>query len=204
MIKTMWLALFLLLALQQAPETGTFVYTQGGTEVLTEKYTRSAAALDGDIRVANGQRISYSGKIANGIVTEMTLRAYAPEDTAKPAQVAVFRFSGDSMTLETTRNGAAVNERRAVPRGSIPLINPSVAMMQDIVLKAKATNPAGGTVSVILLSAPQQVVDVPVTIKGTTEATVMLGETALAFKMDPRGRLMSGEVPSQGVTITRK
>ena len=138
-----------LLGLIAAPvpqaETGTFAYSQGGTEVITEKFTRSATAVEAELRVPSGQRVTYKARVDAGAVSEITVSSYMPEDTTKPAQTAVFRFSSDTMTLETTRNGAAVTEKRAAPRGTIPYINPSVLWMEEIIRKAKAAGGATAT-----------------------------------------------------------
>ncbi len=189
----------------QAPqtETGTFVYSQAGAEIITEKFTRSATSIDAELRVPTGQRVTYKARLAGGAVTEITLSSFAPEDTTKPAQVAVVRFSADSMILETTRNGAAVTEKRAAPRGTVPYINPSVLWMEEIVKKAKAAGGTTATVSVAFLNAPQEVIQVPITFNGA-EAALMLGETKVIFQVDQRGRVLSGGVPAQGLVITRK
>src|SRR5688572_7395232 len=185
-------------------ETGTFAYSQAGSDVITEKFTRSATAIEAEVRVPSGQRVTYKARVAAGAVSEITISSYAPEDTAKAAQTAVFRFRSDTMTLETTRNGAAVTEKRAAPRGTIPYLNPSVLWMEEIVRKAKAAGGTTASVSVAFLNAPQEVAPVTVTFKTPTQATVMLGATEISFALDQNGRIVRGEVASQNLTITRK
>ena len=185
-------------------ETGTFAYSQGGNDVITEKFTRSATAVEAELRVPSGQRVTYKARVDAGAVSEITVSSYMPEDTTKPAQTAVFRFRSDTMTLETTRNGAAVTEKRAAPRGTIPYINPSVLWMEEIIRKAKAAGGATATVSVAFLNAPQEVAPVTVTFKTPTQATVLLGATEVQFTLDANGRILRGEVPSQSLTIARK
>jgi hypothetical protein len=194
------------LAAAQAPqsESGMFVYSQAGTEVITEKFTRSATAIEAELRVPSGQRVTYKARVADGVVSEITLSSFAPEDSVKPAQSASFRFRADTMTLETTRNGAAVTEKRAAPPGTVPYINPSVLWMEEIVRKAKAAGGTSASVSVAFLNAPQEVMPITVTFKSATEASVLLGDTQITFTLDQRGRILRGAVPSQNLTIARK
>jgi hypothetical protein len=189
---------------QPQTETGTFVFTQNGAEVIVEKYTRTASSLESDLRIANGQRVAYKAKLAAGIVTEITLSAYVPTDTTKPAQSAIVRFFGDSLSLETVRNGAAVNERRAAPRGTVPFLNPSIVWMEEILRKAKTMGGATVNVSVAILNVPQEVITIPVTFSSPTEATVVLGASTLSFKLDDKMRIVSGEIPSEGLSILRR
>src|SRR5688572_4989414 len=195
------------LAAAQAPpqtQTGTFVYSQAGSEVITEKFTRSATAIEAELRVPSGQRVIYKARLTDGVISEINVSSFVPEDTVKPAQSASFRFRSDTMTLETTRNGAAVTEKRAAPRGTVPYINPSVLWLEEIVRKAKAAGGTTATVSVAFLNAPQEVAPVTVTFKSPTQATVMLGTTEVLFTLDQSSRIVRGEVPSQNLTITRK
>ena len=204
--RSLLFATLLGLVAAQVPqsETGTFAYSQAGSDVITEKFTRSATAIEAEVRVPSGQRVTYKARVAAGAVSEITISSYAPEDTVKPVQTAVFRFRSDTMTLETTRNGAAVTEKRAAPRGTVPYINPSVLWMEEIVRKAKAAGGTTATVSVAFLNAPQEVAPVAVTFKSPTQATVMLGTTEVLFTLDQSGRIIRGEVPSQSLIITRK
>lgn len=185
-------------------ESGKFVLTQGGAEVATERYTRTASGLEGDLRVATGQRVTFNARIEGGIVTHVTLKAYAPGDTVTAAQTAVVTFAADSLTLETTRDGAPVVEKRAAPRGSVPFVNPSVVWMEEILRKAKAAGGAGSSVSVAVLSAPQAVMAVPVTFPSSSEATLQFGDSEVRLKLDERGRIVSGEIPSVGISIARQ
>jgi hypothetical protein len=193
-----------LAAQQPQTETGTFVFTQNGAEVIVEKYTRTASSLESDLRIANGQRVTYKAKLAAGNVAEITMNAYVPTDTAKPAQTAIVRFFGDSLSLETVRNGAAVNERRAAPRGTVPFLNPSAVWMEEILRKAKTMGGATVNVSVAILNVPQEVITIPVTFTSATEATLVLGDATLSFKLDDKMRILSGEIPSEGLTILRR
>lgn len=189
---------------QSQAESGKFVLTQAGAEVATEQFTRTATSIEGDLRVASGQRVTYSARMEGGTVTQVTLKAFAPGDTVTAAQSAVVTFSADSLTLETTRAGAPVVEKRAAPRGSVPFVNPSVVWMEEIIRRAKAAGGTNVAVSVAVLSAPQEVIRVPVTITNGNEATIEFGEAAIRLKLDERGRILSGEVPSVGISISRQ
>jgi hypothetical protein len=185
-------------------ESGRFVLSQAGSEVATERFTRTSTSLDGELRIVTGQRVTYNARLEAGVVAQITLKVYAPDDTVKAAQTAVFTFGADTVTLETTRNGAAVVEKRAAPRGTIPYVNPSAALMQEIIRKAKASGATTTSVSVAILAAPQQVLTVPVTFSSPTDVTMSFGQADVHLIIDDAGRVLSGEVAGQGLTIERK
>src|SRR5262245_20763539 len=87
-----------LLAQQPQAETGQFTLTQAGEQIASERYTRSATAMDGELRTAAGMRVTYAARLNNGIVSQITLKVFAPTDSVTPAQTAQVRFSADSMT----------------------------------------------------------------------------------------------------------
>jgi hypothetical protein len=183
-------------------ETGKFVLSQGGQQVGTEQYTRTATSIEGEMRVVSGQRIRYTARLADGIVKQMRLEAFAAADTTKPSQTAVVQFTADSLRLETVRNGEPVVERLAAPAGTVPYLNRSAVWMEEMLRRAKATGAA--TISVAVLSSPQQVGMVSVTFNGATEAAMTLGDTEIRFKLDERGRILAGDAPAQSFTFVRQ
>jgi hypothetical protein len=185
-------------------ESGTFVLSQAGSQIAIERYTRTASSLEGELRIVTGQRVTYNARFEAGAVAQITLKVYAPDDSVHAAQTAAFTFGADTVTLETTRAGAAVVEKRSAPRGTVPYVNPSAALMQEILRKAKAAGGTTTSVSVAILAAPQQILTVPVTFSTPTDATMTFGETDVRLKLDEAGRVVSGEVAGQGLTIERK
>src|SRR5262245_44775953 len=110
--------LVLLTAQGPQAESGQFTLTQAGKQISTERYTRSAAGKDGELRTSVGLRITYAAQLTNGSVSYITLKVYGPTDSVKPRQTAQVRFRADSLTLETIRQGALVVEKRAAPQGA--------------------------------------------------------------------------------------
>lgn len=187
----------------QQPETGKYILMQAGTEIGTERYSRTASALEGELRMINGQRVAYNAKLSAGAVSEVVLRAFLATDTTKPAQTATFRFLGDSLTLETIRDGQPVRTSMAAPKGTVPFLNPSIVWMLEMVRKAKASGTGTVTVPIALLSAPQQIAEVTVKFASPTQATLTLDDTDINFTFDADGRLVQATVPSQQIIITR-
>jgi hypothetical protein len=184
-------------------ESGQFTLTQAGKQIATERYTRSAAAKDGELRTSAGLRVTYAAQITSGSVSHITLNVYAPTDSAKPRQTARVRFSADSMTLETIREGALVVEKQAAPRGAVPFVFPSVAWMEEIVKKGKTQGGASAKVAVAILSAPQQVLSATVAFSSPTQARLQLADLDITFTVDGQGRIVRGEVPAQNIVIER-
>jgi len=187
----------------QQPETGKFVLTQAGTEIGTERYSRTATTLEGELRMITGQRVAYEAKLAAGAVTEMVLRAFLATDTTKPAQTATFRFVGDSLTLQTTREGEPVRTSLAAPRGTVPFLSPSPVWMLEMVRKARGAGAGPTTVPIALLGAPQEVRLVTVKFSSPTQATLTLSDLDINFTFDASGGFVQATAPAQQIVITR-
>jgi hypothetical protein len=200
-----WLGIGLVLvgAAWQQAESGQFTFTQGGNQIATERFTRSDTSISSDLRLANGLRVTFAARLSNGVVSDVTLQAFAPTDSLKPAQTATVKFAADSMTLQTMRDGAPVTEKRAAPTGVVPYVNPSAVWMEEIVLAAKRSGGTTATVPIAILSAPQQIVQATVTFGSATQATLQLADVELNLTLDERGRILRGEVPAQAVVFTR-
>jgi hypothetical protein len=196
-------ALLGLLAQQPQAETGQFTLTEAGQQIATERYTRSATAMDGELRTSVGARITYAARLSNGTVSQITLKVFAPADSMKATQTAQVRFAADSMTLETIREGKPVVEKRAAPRGVVPFIFPSVGWMEEIVKTARTKGGTSANVTVASLNAPQEVVTATVTFSSPTQARLQIGDLDIAFTLDERGRIVRGEVAGQNVVIAR-
>jgi hypothetical protein len=112
----------------QRPSSGAFVIRLGNDTTAVERYTRTAARLEGDV-VARAPRTTVRHYVIdfapNGNVTrgEIVIRLPGAPATAAPTQRVVVTFTGDSAVVEVRRDTAAVQTRRiAVPAGTVPMV----------------------------------------------------------------------------------
>jgi pimeloyl-ACP methyl ester carboxylesterase len=182
-----------------------FVVSVGSDTIATERVTRDAAQVHSDLIVkAQGVRVTFTMRLApdatvRELVTEA--RAASAPESAAPMQRATIAFTNDS-ALVTTGDAAAQGQRFAVPAGTLPFINLSSAVAEQIFRRAKALG--GSSVDVpVFLVAGGQVVEAKVRWTGADSATLELGGATIHARVSPEGAFLGGVVPSQGVRFTR-
>ncbi|HET7621053.1 MAG TPA: alpha/beta fold hydrolase [Gemmatimonadaceae bacterium] len=182
-----------------------FVVTIGSDTIATERVTRDAAQAHSDLVVkAQGARITFTMQLApdatvSKLVTEARA-ANAPESAA-PMQRATIAFTNDS-ALVTIGDAAEPAQRFAAPAGTLPFINLSSAVAEQILRRAKVLG--GSTVEVpVFAVAGGQLLKAKVQWVGADSATLELGGATIDARVSPEGEFLGGVVPSQGVRFTR-
>ncbi len=137
----------------------------------------------------------------DGRVTRMHNAFYrlAQRDTT-PFQTAELVFTGDSVTATIAGNVSRV-EHLATNPGAIPYINPSFAMIEQIVRRAWAMGHPVDTVPVFLVSGGRTI-PATVTRVGRDSAVVALG-AAIHVAVGPDGALLGALIPAQRVRVIR-
>lgn len=188
------------LVAQDGPAT--FVVRRGADTIATETFTRSAARVEGELRARSGAVVGFAWPIrANGSVPSVALRVMPPTrgGGAASAVAVEVAFGGDSAEI---RPAAAAPTRVAVPPGTLPFVNLSSAVLEQVVLRARAVG--GDSITVSLLD-PFGGATMEAVVRGASspEATVAVAGVELRLALDPAGRVLGGWVPSQGVVFER-
>lgn len=182
-----------------------FIVTAGSDTIATESYTRDSARVHSELLVKpQGFRIAFTMSLGpaatvSRLVTE--LRSADSEATAAPMQQARVEFTRDSALL-TLGNATEPTQRLAAPDGTLPFVNLSSAIIEQIFLRAKALGGASVEVPVLaveggrLLRAKVQWID-------ASSATLELGGATIHASVSPSGEFLGGTVPAQGVRFTR-
>lgn len=198
-----WLPVLLTLVLAesglaQSPERAGFVVLRGKDTLATESFERTPLALTGTMGVrVSGQRLGYRYELTPaGTVRRTEIRVWSATapDTAPPLQHGTMTFSGDSVTIEG--NGSL---KVAVPAGAIPYLNLSGACLDLLVRRARASSWAG----VPVVTPNGQTFTVTVRPQGRDSAVMQLATVELRLALGADGRLLSADVPAQGVRIVR-
>src|SRR5690606_36745236 len=92
---------------------------------------------------------------------------------------------------------------RATPVGSVPYLNPSPALMEQIVRRARAIGGTDVHVPVWLPSGGGQSANVAVVFSASDSVRLTLAGTPILLHIVQQTRGLSGSMPSQNVTITR-
>ncbi len=189
----------MLLRAQEPQQASFYLLANGKDTIIAEREYRTPTELHGEfLDKLRGARITYVASLnADATIGRLAVHSFRNAgDTA--GQIATFDMAGDSMVV---RMGAAAPVRLASIAGAVPIVNPSVAFIEQMVRRARAL---GGTT-----------VDVPVFLLGTqapSRATVrFVGDSAvlsyagvtMQVAVSPDGRVLGGRVPAQNIVITR-
>ncbi len=182
----------------------TFRMVAGGDTVTSEVVSRGATRVDVDmIYKPQGQRWRYAMTLApDGRVPAMTSAFYrvALGDTV-PFQSADLRFAGDSVRVTISGNVSRV-ESLTTTAGAIPYINPSCAMLEQLLRRARALGAPTDTVPIFLLTGGRTM-PVVVTWLPPDSATLRLGGVEMRARVAPDGALLGLAVPAQGAHVVR-
>lgn len=183
-----------------APSRGAFILLRGVDTVATERFSRTAAGLQVDFTAQGITLFHYDATLApSATVTHMQVTTHVP---GSPERVSSVTFQGDTALLMDGSDSAQM-VRRAVPRGTLPYVNPSPSLMEQIVRRARVIGGSQVSVPVIIAGAAGQAAPVMVSFTGTDSVRVELSGVALLLHVDPAGGILGGTVPVQGLTIIR-
>jgi pimeloyl-ACP methyl ester carboxylesterase len=182
-----------------------FIVTAAGDTIATESYTRDTASVDAEIVVGpQKMRVAYTmslglGATVSRIATEA--RSSDAPPTAAPLQRARFDFAHDSV-LATIGDAAEPSQRFAAPEGTLPFINLSSAIIEQIFLRAKVLGGDSAEIPVFAL-AGGRLLQAKVQWTDASSATLELGGATILASVSPAGDFLGGTVPTQGVRFTR-
>lgn len=190
---------------QGARSPAAYVMVRGTDTIIVERAS-FGAAITGDVAIASAPRFHYVLTLAAGpSVTEMALQAFAPNAPADaaPAQTGTIRFARDSVFTDVTAGGNAQHLAAAGAGNPLPYLNVSIAMTDLLIERARKAGGASYTGKFWVLSGPGVLLDARVDFPAKDSATVSFGGVAQRFALDADGRIASGAIPAQRITITR-
>lgn len=186
-----------------APDQGVFALIHSGSDIFTESFTRTPERLETVLTNPGGGRAAITADLAdNATVTRLDVREFRRGDTVAARHSAAV-FVGDSVFLEQSGQGPPLAARRQIPAGSIPFVNPSPSLMDQIVRRARAIGGSSVQVPVWAASGGGQPTTATVTLEGN-RARIHVNNVDVLLDYDGSGRLTGGSVPQQGLTIERR
>ena len=188
-----------------AQERSTFVVLRGNDTLAVERVARTARRVESDLAVrAQGVRLQFGLALAPGALVssmDIAVRMMASAPDAPPVQAATITFRGDSAIVDVTAPARAT-QRFATGRGTLPLVNLSMAVAEQLVRRARTVG--GPRVELPAFAvAGGQVLPAVVTWSGADTAVVTIAGVDLRLAVAPDGRVLGAAVPSQRVTFTR-
>lgn len=182
-----------------------FVVTAGTDTIAVERYTRTAAEVKSDLLIrAQGARLTFTMALApDATVSRLETEARRANSSATdaPLQRAAVDFTHDS-ALVTIGDATAPSQRFATPAGTLPFINLSSAIIEQILLRARAMGGDTAEVPVFAVSGGRTV-RASVQWTGSNNASITVSGVAITASVSPEGLFLGGTVPAQGVHFAR-
>jgi dienelactone hydrolase len=191
-------------AAAQGTEPYTFRMVLGQDTIVSEVVERTATRLDVDMMdKLSGARFRYGMTLTpDGRVPAMTNAFYriAQGDTV-PFQSAEFEFHGDSVRVVISGNVSRV-ENLTTQAGAIPYVNPSAAMLEQVLRRARAMGQRVDTVPIFAVTGGRTV-PVQVTWVGKDSAVMQLATVEMRAAVAPDGGLLGLAIPAQSAHVIR-
>ena len=187
-------------AQQATPERASFYLVLRGDTIFDERSARTPTELSGEFRDRlRGARVAYTAALSDdGLVTRIDMRTYrAGGDTA--GEKASFVIGGDSLVAQI---GSGSPAHLPSVTGALAIVNPSVAFMEQMILRARALGRDSVSLVVFVLGAPQPIAAV-VRRVGRDSARLDYASVSVHLAVSTDGRVLGGVVPAQGITIAR-
>lgn len=193
-------------ALLAQSSSGGFVMRSGRDTIAVERFVRDGRSLKGDMVFRPAQaRIAFEMTLSDqGTVLSLTNRYWTTADsaTAAPRQEAKITFTADSAIAELTAPGRPpVTQRLGSKPGALPYINPSTAILE--LLAGRLRGVALPTTVPMFAVAGGQPFDAAVASGGGDTLSIKFATGEMRLVVDPEGRIMSGRIPAQGITVER-
>jgi len=183
----------------QQPERATFVMLRGADTVVVERSTRTPTRLEGELLVpSSATKVAFGAALTPaGLMTSFQSSLSLGGATA-PATTVTLSFQGDSVIA----NAAGQLLRIRAGAGALPYASPSLALLEQALIRAKAIGGPSATIPFFFL-AGGATVPVTITWLGADSATLDMANVVMRLAVSPSGRLLGGAVPSQGARIVR-
>lgn len=198
-------------ALLGAQEAAGFTVLRHGDTVAVERYTREHYALDGSLtRSIPGdarERVNYQVTLLeDGSAPLLELSAWRAEDPAEsPArQTTRVIFKDDSVAVDVVNRATGIRTiifPTAV--AAVPYLNLSIAFLEMATRRRVAADSDSLAVPFFNLGGGQTVTGV-VRRLGADSTLLQIGAVEFRLRVDPDGRILGGELPAQGLTISRE
>lgn len=192
---------------QGAPRGDLLLLLSATDTIAVERLVRTRSRLDAEllIKPANARMTLRVDVDAEGRATSLTndVRMATADVSSPPAQHAEARFTGDSVIVDITGSGGRpATQRFATTAGAIPFVNPSFAVVELMIQRARVIG--GDSVSIPVWNLQGgQTAQVAVMRRGSDSVVVVLGNVPARLAVDAAGSIIGGVIPAQGLRIVR-
>jgi hypothetical protein len=197
------------LSAQATADSGSFVVRHAGDTVAIERFSRTVIKLEGTLALRNPKKTSehYSAVIAPDAtlpLIEVTIRQGADSGPvkAKIVQRARVIFKEDSAAVDEVGDAGLVTRVFGTEKGAIPYLNLSFALLEQAVRRGRETR--GNSHLAFFNLGGGQTVSARMSPLGSDSLQLDIGDIRFHLRVDGKGRVLGGRIPSQNVVAERQ
>jgi len=181
------------------PDRYSFYLVTGTDTIFTERVWRTANELHGEfLDNRRGARLQYLATL-NADASIRTVAAHTYRTPSDTGEIATFEVDSTQVVAEL---GNGQRARMPGAPGLMPVINPSTAFIEQIMLHLKAMHAAARMTVPILLVGQSQPTTATITLSGDS-AVIEYANVAMHLALSADGHVMGGSVPAQRLSILR-
>lgn len=185
-----------------AQSAATFVFVTGKDTIAVESMQRNGNDVSSALDTRGNGRYTLDAKLdLQGLVSRLEINTYPPVGTTITTH-AVITVVGDSVFAQV----GPKMQRVTTQVGAIPWINPSFALLEVLLQRARHVETGAGTGAVsipLFLIAGGATISATVTRLGADSTIVAVGTVELRLHTSADGKLLGGVVPAEQSVITR-
>jgi hypothetical protein len=209
LVLALTLAVPVTLSAQAAADSGSFVVRHAGDTVAIERFSRTGIKLEGTLALRNPKKTSerYSAVIAPDAtlpLIEVTVREGVDSGSAKGKVVQRARviFKEDSAAVDEISDAGLVTRVFGTEEGAMPYLNLSFALLEQAVRRARTTR--GASQLAFFNLGGGQTLSARMSPLGGDSLQLDIGDIRFHLRVDGKGRVLGGRIPSQNVVAERE
>jgi len=175
-----------------------FVLKSGNDTIAVETVQQNGNDISAAMDARGSSRYTLDVKVdSQNLVSRLEIKAYSQAGTT-PTAHAIVAIVDDSVFAQV---GTGI-QRAATKVGAIPWVNPSFALLQVLVQRARRLGAGPVTIPLFLIEGGSTVL-ATVTRLGADSTIVDVGGAELRLHTSPNGEVLGGAVPAQHSEIVR-
>ena len=175
-----------------------FVLKSGNDTIAVETMQQNGSEITSAMDARGNSRYTLDVKVdSQSLVSRLEIKAYGEAGTT-PTAHAIVAIVDDSVFAQV---GTGI-QRAATQVGAIPWVNPSFALLQVLVQRARRLGTGPVAIPLFLIEGGRTV-SANVTRLGADSTIVEVGGAELRLHTSPNGDVLGGAVPAQHTEIVR-
>jgi uncharacterized protein len=181
-----------------------YVLMLGQDTFAVENFTRSADRIEGELVGAAIGRVVYTAILGpDELFTSINLKAWLPnaDPASAPMQEAELAVQGDSVIAVMTGGAGSVTQRLASQAGALLYLNPSYAMMEQLLRRVEHLGSETGTLPMFMAQGGI-LLEATVTRPAPDSAVISIAGQQTRVRVRADGRMTGGALAAQNLSFT--